>query len=81
MLKFRGSSNNREFLGLILEEGNLTRLREGHPIHILKEEMDLPFDILIMHTKDLAATVRDFQAKGLVDNNTVIHDERARKRQ
>lgn len=81
MLKFRGSGDGREFLGMILEERNLQRLREGHPIHILKEEMSLPFDIMIAYSKDLAATVADMKAKGMIDKDTVFEDHRERKRQ
>jgi hypothetical protein len=30
-----------------LSEGNIQRMREGHPIHILGAEWDRPFDIMI----------------------------------
>jgi hypothetical protein len=81
MLKFRGRSDDgREFLGFIVDEENLFRLRHGHPIHIFKEEMDLPFDIMIAYSKDLVATVAEMKAKGMVDDSTVVQDDHKRKR-
>ena len=80
MLKWRGKVGGREVLGFMLEEKNLERLREMKPIHIMKEEMGLPFDIIIDYSKDIVETMKTMKKMGLIGEKTVIHDERNRKK-
>ena len=80
MIKWRGSVEGREVLGFMLEEKNLQRLREMKPIHIYREEMGLPFDIIIDYSDDLVKTVETMKKMGLISGKTIIHDERDRKK-
>ena len=80
MIKWRGNVGGREILGFMLEEKNLQRLREMKPIHIHKEEMGIPFDIIIDYSNDLAETMKTMKKMGLISEKTVIHDERYRKK-
>jgi hypothetical protein len=78
VIKWRGKGKGRELIGLGLEEKNLERLRAGDPIHIFGGQMGLPFDILIYYGKDMAALLA--MSKGAVGPDTVIRDERARRK-
>jgi len=81
MIKWRGSGKGREQIGFLLDKGNLKALREGKPIHILKEEMGLPFDIIIGYTKDLVESMKLLRESGMITPETIIHDSRQRKKQ
>jgi len=50
------------------------------PIHIYREEMGLPFDIIIDYSDDLVKTVKTMKKMGLISEKTVLHDERDRKK-
>ena len=80
MIKWRGSVGGREILGLMLEEKNLQCLREMKPIHIHKEEMGIPFDIIIDYSNNLVETMKTMKKMGFISEKTVIHDERDRKK-
>jgi hypothetical protein len=55
MIKWRGTVNGKDTVGMCLEAGNMQRLKKGYPVLIRAEDMGLPFDILI----DYARTQED----------------------
>jgi hypothetical protein len=50
MVKFK-ATGDRNLIGLGLSEENVKRLKEGMPIFIEKEKLEIPFDILIFYGK------------------------------
>lgn len=71
------SGAGRRMILLGLEEGNVTRLREGKPIHIHADELGFAGEIVIILGKD-ADALRDALAP-LIGPETAIKDERGRK--
>lgn len=69
----------RRMILLGLEEMNVTRLRDGQPIHIHADELGFPGDIVIILGKDADALQR--QLEPFIGPETAVHDERGRKRQ
>jgi hypothetical protein len=81
MIKFKATRGGRETLGLGISGGNVKKLKHGDPILILKEDMDLPFDILIFYGDTEQELVDQFRKRGLITSETIIHDHRERKKQ
>lgn len=80
MIKWTGTQpGGRLLVGLGVEEKNLEELRQGKPIHILSEEMGLPFDIVIYYGKDMDALIE--MTRGSIGPDTVVHDDRGRRKQ
>lgn len=79
MIKWKGRRGNREVVGFGLEERNLKKLRADEPIYVMGEEMGLPFDVLIYYGKDMATLVK--MSRSGITKDTIIHDERKRKKQ
>ena len=77
MVKFTGSDENgRTLVGLGISQGNVDRLKEGKPIHIHFEEMNLPWpiDLLIFFgatEQDCADVVKPF-----ITERTMVHKEK-----
>ena len=71
------SAAGRPVILLGLEEGNVTRLREGKPIHIHADELGFAGEILIILGKD-AEALRETLAP-MIGPSTAIRDDRARK--
>jgi len=81
MIKWRGSVGGRPCVGLVLEEGNLKRLRRGGPIVIYKEEeIGLPFDLVIDYCKTAKEGFEKYKEMGLISKDTVIYDHVERKK-
>jgi hypothetical protein len=75
MIKFRAmQENGRELVGLGLSDNNLDKLRQGMPIAIGKGRNDigLPFDILIFHGETEQDIVDKLRQEGLVDDSTTV---------
>lgn len=81
MIKLGATLNNgRKLLLLGITEGNVTRLREGKPIHIHCEDLNLPgVEIVIT----LGATEDDLakQFKPLIGPQTTVRDHRTEAKQ
>lgn len=65
------------FLGL--EEGNVTRLREGKPIHIHADQLGFNGEIVIILGKDAASLHEQF--KPFLGPETTVHDNRSLAKQ
>lgn len=74
MLRWVGTRENRQIIGLGLEEKNLEKLRQDQPILVKGESIGMPFDILIYYGKDMD-TLMEMTKQG-VGPHTVIHDRR-----
>jgi formylmethanofuran dehydrogenase subunit A len=66
--------NGRRVIFLGLEEGNVTRLREGKPIHLHADHLGFPGEIVIILGKDAAALQEQF--KPFIGPETTMHDYR-----
>ena len=77
MIKMSGSKDGRECLIIGLSEGNLMRLREGKPIHIMAEEWGQKFDLMIFWGPTEQAMVK--MVEPLRGPETVIRDELTNK--
>ena len=76
MIKFVADCNGRTLIGLGLSAGNIQRLREGKPIHVHLEEMNLPWkaEIMILFGETeqaIADELREF-----IGPQTVVNKER-----
>jgi len=66
MIKFTATrENGRTMVGLGISEGNVERLRQGKPIHLHLEELNLPYkiDLMIMYGETeqaLADSLKEF---------------------
>lgn len=67
MIKAKGRHKGRDVIVLGLSEGNIVRLREGKPIHIFREEMNIPFDVIIMWGE-----TEEAMSKQLIGPETVV---------
>lgn len=76
MIKFTSSGQDgRTLVGLGLSAGNIQRLKEGKPIHVHFEELNLPYkiDLMIMYgetEQELTKELRPF-----INSRTVISRE------
>jgi hypothetical protein len=80
MVKFTaGTENGRTLIGLGLSEGNIQRLKEGKPIHVHLEELNLPYkaEVMIWYGADEQALQKEIQE--FIGPNTVVHAERKRQ--
>jgi hypothetical protein len=68
MLKGKGTRDGREVLLFGLSFENLKRLREDKPITIWREEMGIPFDIVIF-----AGETEETMAEAVANPDTVLH--------
>ena len=63
MIKWMGERNGRKFLGIILTEGNIEKLKQDMPIHFSCEQMHLITidvqEVVVAYAK----TEKDFVAK------------------
>jgi len=66
--------NGRRIIFLGIEEGNVTRLREGKPIHIHADQLGFAGEIVIVLGKDSAELQAMF--KPFLTPDTVIRNNR-----
>lgn len=76
MIKFTADRAGRTLIGLGISAGNVQRLKEGKPIHIHLEELNLPWkaDIMIMYGETEQALADEL--KEFISPETVVHKER-----
>lgn len=81
MIKLAATTDRgRKLVVLGITEGNVMRLREGKPIHIHGEEVNLPgFEIWIALGKDEETLAEQF--KPLIGPETAVRDHRKDARQ
>lgn len=68
MLKGKGTKDGREVLILGLSFENMERLKKDRPIVIWREEINIPFDIIIF-----AGETEESMAKDVAGPNTIIN--------
>jgi hypothetical protein len=78
MIKLAGTTTNgRKLVVLGITEMNVTRLREGKPIHIHAEDVNLPgVEIVITLGKDDATLNEQFAP--LIGPETTVRDHRSK---
>lgn len=76
MVKFTADLSGRTLIGLGLSAANIERLREGKPIHINLEELNLPWhgEIMIMFGETEQAIADELQE--FIGPETVVNRER-----
>ena len=75
MIKFGGDNEGRKVIGLILEPGNIERLKEGKPILVNGEELNTPgIDIIIDYTDDVLAKAKELRP--MIGEHTIIKSYR-----
>jgi len=80
MIKFliTHPETGRKIFGMVLTEGNINYLKNGKPIHINCEQLNLPYfkfqEMLVMYYPSNEEAVRDLTEKGYIDKNTVIEE-------
>jgi hypothetical protein len=79
MLQATMTAGKRKIILLGLEEGNIDRLRKGHPIHVTGDPMGFAGDIMIILGKDSEDLKR--QLESLITEDTITHDNRSLARQ
>jgi hypothetical protein len=81
MIKLAATTDKgRKLVLLGITEGNVGRLREGKPIHIHGEELNLPgFEIWITLGADEDALAKQFSP--LIGPETAVRDHRTERRQ
>jgi len=65
MIKWTGTRNGRQLLGIGLEEGNFRKLREGMPIFVDGTKINLPMDLLIHSGPSKEAMLTELKALGV----------------
>lgn len=75
MIKFKvDAKNNRKLIGLGITEENVKGLKEGKPIFINGEEVDIPgIDIMVFYGKDEKAIQDSLQ--NFIGPHTDVRDE------
>lgn len=75
MIKFTADRAGRTLIGLGISAGNVQRLKEGKPIHIHLEELNLPWkaDIMIMYGETEQALADELEE--FISPETVVHKE------
>lgn len=80
MIKFLAELEGRPCLGIGLSDFNIEKLKQGHPIHLNAESLDLPElkvkDIIILWGVTEQAMYQELIGRGLIDKETVIKDDR-----
>lgn len=66
MIKFKATLNARVLVTMCLERKNIEKLLEGKPIRVYGEDLEVPFDIVIMFGEDKAAIIDDLRRMGVV---------------
>ena len=80
MIQARGKTDSgRPFIILGLEEGNVTCLRDGQPIHLHADALGFFGEIIIILGKDCDSLKRDLA--DLIDPRTEVIDRRSEKKQ
>lgn len=80
MIKFTASTDSgRTLIGIGISAGNVQRLKEGKPIHLNFEELNLPWkaDLMIMYGETEALMADEL--KQFIGPRTIIHKERKRQ--
>lgn len=77
MIKFTaGTQNGRTLIGIGISAENVARLKQGKPIHVSLEELNLPWkaDVMLMYgdtEQVMAETLKEF-----IGPQTVVHRDR-----
>jgi hypothetical protein len=74
MIKFITEGGGRQMIGLGLSDGNLGKLWEGQPIHIMAEELGIGFDLLIFWGKNEQAMQAQLTKLGLITEKTEVKE-------
>jgi hypothetical protein len=74
MIKFVAEGTGRQMIGLGLSDGNLGKLRQGQPIHIMGEELGIDYDLLIFWCKTEADMKRTLAEAGLITEKTAVQE-------
>ncbi len=79
MIKFTGSRDGRLFIGFGLSQGNIDRLKEGKPIVVNLEELNLPYhaDILILYGETEQSLTDELNSYGVITPETIVHKEKS----
>jgi formylmethanofuran dehydrogenase subunit A len=80
MIKLKGThpKSGRDVIVLGIEERNVERLKQGHPIHIHCDELGFKIDIVIHYEETMEKLVEAFQ--GNIGPKTRVHDSRNDKK-
>jgi len=79
MVKFTSTREGRTLVGLGLSAGNVQRLREGKPIHVHLEELNLPYKIELMIMYGETEQEIANELKPFINSNTIVNRETKRQ--
>lgn len=80
MIKFVANSDSgRTLIGLGLSAGNLQRLKEGKPIHIHFEEINLPWNASLMIMYGDTEDAMKEELKEFIGPETVVIADRSKQ--
>lgn len=75
MIKFKAGGRGREVVGFGITARNVEMLKAGNPVIVHREEMNLPFDVMIFYGETERDIANELKKHGLIDpEKTVIHD-------
>ncbi len=78
MVKFTASQpNGRTLVGIGISAWNVERLKQGKPIHLNFEALNLPWkiDLMIMYGETEQAIADELKEVGAIAPQTIIHKE------
>lgn len=68
MIKFIGEREGRSFLGIVLTDENIERLKKDQPVHFTCEQLNLPTfqvkEVVIMHSPTEKEFVEKMRERG-----------------
>lgn len=59
MIKYQGTRKGRKFIGFIVDDQNLLRMKHGEPILIDMAIFDIDADLMIEYTPDIRAKAKE----------------------
>lgn len=76
MIRFSGRSpRGRLILAFGLTEENVKRLQAGKPVHNHCDDMGFAGEVMIFVGKDEATMEAMLRREGIIDQDTIVHDE------